>query len=164
MRLSCFKRWVWPCAGLKIKKILRLPFVTNWRNIVARFKFLVASLYNVNDAAHRQGFWYFALSQSCKILKNMQNTVKFSRNLVNNMSVQHIWNFSQLLGLFTCLKLVNLSWNFVTEACKQRPITTGCRLCCKKLGTSHDVKGFAIGLVLGRIVVERTMMTSVEKH
>ena len=37
------------------------------------------------------------------------------------MSVQHIWNLSQLLGLFTCRKLANLSWNFVTEMCKQRP-------------------------------------------
>ena len=29
------------------------------------------------------------------------------------------------------------------------------RLCCEKLGTSHDVKGFAIGSFLERIVVER---------
>ena len=40
-------------SGLEIKKILRW---TNWRNIVARCKFLVASLYNVNDVAHSQGF------------------------------------------------------------------------------------------------------------
>ena len=26
--------------------------MTNWRNLVTRCKFLVASLYNVNDAAH----------------------------------------------------------------------------------------------------------------
>ena len=26
--------------------------VTNWRNTVVRFKFLVTSLYNVNDASH----------------------------------------------------------------------------------------------------------------
>ena len=59
------------------------------------------------------------------------------------MSVQHIWNLFQLLGLFTGRKLANLSWNFVTERCKQRPETTMLRLCCGKLGTSHDVKGFA---------------------
>ena len=29
------------------------------------------------------------------------------------------------------------------------------RLCCEKLGTSHDVKGLAIGSFLERIVVER---------
>ena len=34
--------------GSKLEK----SSVTNWRNIVARCKFLVASLYNVNDAAH----------------------------------------------------------------------------------------------------------------
>ena len=39
--------------------------------------------------------------------------------------------------------------------CKQRPETTRCRLCCEKLGTSHDVKGFAIVSVLECIVVER---------
>ena len=30
-----------------------------------------------------------------------------------------------------------------------------CRLCCQKLGTSHDVKGFAVGSFLEHIVVER---------
>ena len=32
--------------------------------------------------------------------------------------------------------------------------TTGCKLCCKKLGTSHDVKSFAIGSFLERFVVK----------
>ena len=71
------------------------------------------------------------------------------------MSVQHIWNLFQLLGLFTGHKVANLSRNFVTERCKQRPETTMRRLCCKKLGTSHDVKGFAIGSFLEHIFVER---------
>ena len=58
----------------------------------------------------------------------------------------------------TYLKLIsaNLSSNFIIETWKQHPKTTRCRLCCKKLGTSHDVKGFAIGSYLERIVVERT--------
>ena len=98
-----------------------------------------------------------------RIHKNTQNTTKFSRYLIKYMSVQHIWNLSQLLGLFTCLKLTNLSWNFVTEICKQGPKTNRHRLCCEKLDTSHDVKGFAIGSFLERIVVERAMMTSVRK-
>ena len=59
------------------------------------------------------------------------------------------------MGLFTCHKLANLSQNFVTETCKRHPETTRCRLCCEKLGTSHDVKGFAIGSFLKRIIVER---------
>ena len=109
--------------GSKLKKSSGRLLATNWRNIVARCKFLVASSYNVNDAARSQGFWYFAPSQSREIHKNTQNTAKFGRNLIRYMSVQHIWNFSQLLGLFTCRKLVNLSWNFVAETCKERPVT-----------------------------------------
>ena len=67
--------------------------------------------------------------------------------------------------LFTCSKLANLSWNFVTESCKQRPETTRRKLCRQNLGTSRDVKGFATGSFLERIVVERAilLMTSVRK-
>ena len=39
--------------------------------------------------------------------------------------------------------------------CKQCPETTRQRLSCEKLGTSQDVKGFAIGSFLEHIVVER---------
>ena len=72
---------------------------------------------------------------------------------------------SASLGLFTCHKLANLSRNFVTEMCKQCPKTTRRTLCCEKLGTSHDVKGFAIGSFLERVVIERAklMTTSVRK-
>ena len=93
-------------------------------------------------------------AKSCEIHKNTKKKLKFGRNLIKYMSVQHIWNLFQLQGLFTCTccKLANLSWNFVTEMCKQRPKTTRHRLCCKKLGTSHNVKGFAIGSFLEHIV------------
>ena len=94
-------------------------------------------------------------AKSREIHKNTKNTVKFGRNLIKYMSVQYIWNLFLLLGLLTCRKLANLSQNFITETCKQRPKTTRRRLCCKKLGASHDVKGFAIGSFLERIVVER---------
>ena len=78
------------------------------------------------------------------------------------MSVQLFWNLFQLLGV---LKLANLCQNFATEMCKQRSETSRRRLCCEKLSTSDDVKGFAIGSFLERIVVERAklMMTSVRK-
>ena len=39
-------------SGLEIKKSSGRLLATNWRNIITRCKFLVASLYNVNDAAH----------------------------------------------------------------------------------------------------------------
>ena len=94
-------------------------------------------------------------AKSHEIHKNTQNTANFGRNLIKYTSVQHFWKLSQLLGWFTYRKLVNLSWNFITVTCEQRPETTRLRLCCKKLGTSHDVKGFAIGSFLERIVVER---------
>ena len=58
-------------------------------------------------------------AKSYEIHKNAQNTAKFSRNLIKYMSVQHIWNLYQLLGLFTCRKPTNLPWNFVTEMCDQ---------------------------------------------
>ena len=77
-------------------------------------------------------------AKSREIHKDTKNASKFSRNLIKYMSVQHIRNLFQLLDLFTCRKLANLSQNFVTETCKQHPKTTRCRLCCEKLGTSHQ--------------------------
>ena len=90
--------------------------------------------------------------------------MKFARNNIKYMSVRHIWNLSRLLGLFTSCKLANLSWNFVTKTSKQ--CTKTCRHWgwCKKLGTSHDVKSFAIGSFLDGIVVEREqVIISVKK-
>ena len=84
-----------------------------------------------------------------KIHKNMQNTAKFATN-----PIHHIWNLSRLLGLFNCPKLANFSWNYITRTSKQHPKTTRRKLCCKKLGTSHDVKSFAIGSILERFVVK----------
>ena len=102
-----------------------------------------------------QGFWYFVPSQSCQIHKNTQNSLKFVRNHIKYVSVHHIWNLCWPLGLFTWCQLANLSWNFVTETSKQCPKTTRGRLCCEKLGCSHDIKSFAIGSFLDVVVVER---------
>ena len=82
-------------------------------------------------------------------------TRKIPWDSVEILSNTCLYNISQLLGLFTCRKLANLSWNFVTETCKQCPETIKHRLCCEKLGTSHAPKGFAIDSFLERIVVER---------
>ena len=60
--------------GSKLKKWSGHLLAINWRNVVARCKFLVASFYNVNDAAHSQGLWYFALSQS---RENSQKHAKY---------------------------------------------------------------------------------------
>ena len=77
---------------------------------------------------------------------------KASKTLRNSVEILY-----EIHVCTTYLKFIsaNLSWNFVTETCKRRPETTRHRLCCEKLGTSHDVKGFAIGSFLEHIVVER---------
>ena len=93
-------------------------------------------------------------AKSREIHKNTQNTVKFGRNLIKYMSVQQFWNLSQLLGVLLAVS---------SQIYEQRSKTTRRRLCCEKLGTSHDVKGFAIGSFLECIVVERAMMSSVRK-
>ena len=88
-----------------------------------------------------------------KTHKILRNSLEILSNTVHVCTA--ILKLAQLLGVFTCCKLANLCQNFVTETCKQRSETTRRRLCCEKLGTSHDVKGFAIGSFLERIVVER---------
>ena len=52
------------------------------------------------------------------------------------MSVQHLSHW----GWITSHKCANLSRKLITEMSKQYPKTTWCRLCCRKLGTSHDVE------------------------
>ena len=51
-----YSNTVHEAQGSKLKKSSGRLLATNWRNIVARCKFLVASSYNVNNAAHSQGF------------------------------------------------------------------------------------------------------------
>ena len=90
-----------------------------------------------------QGFWYFARSRSCEIQVNPRNPTKFTktrkipRNLVKIVSNRCLYNIfelvSAILGLFTCCKLANSSWKFVTETCKQRPKTTR-RIMLRKTG------------------------------
>ena len=94
------------------------------------------------------------------------NPAKFGKTLIKYMSVQHIWNLFQLLGLFTCCKLVNLSWNFVTETCKQRPVTP------KLPGVDYVAKNWALAMMLKALplvhfwsvlLLKEQMMTSVRK-
>jgi len=74
------------------------------------------------------------------------------------MSVQHIWNLFQLLGLLTCHKLANLSWNFITKTCKQLP------------GVDYVAKNWVLAMLLVMLVhfwsillLKEQMMTSVRK-
>ena len=63
--------------GLKLKKSSGRLLANNWRNVVARCKFLVTSFYNVNDTA--QGLKYFAWSGSCEIQVNPCNSQKHAK-------------------------------------------------------------------------------------
>ena len=85
-------------------------------------------------------------AKSCEIHKNTKNITKFGRNLIKYMLVQHICYGGYLLA-------VNLQIYLRTSSLKGA--NTRRRLCCEKLGTSDDVKGFAIGSFLECIVVER---------
>ena len=91
-----------------------------------------------------QGFWYFVRPRSCKILVKLQTPTKFARNLVQYTSIQHIWNFSRLLGLFNCRKLAKLSSNFITTMSKQHPKTIRHKFLCCENWYSHDVKTFSL--------------------
>ena len=58
---------------------------------------MVASLYNVNDAAHsirasdiQRGHEAAKFRLSGKILKNIRNTAKFARNVIKYMLIHHI--------------------------------------------------------------------------
>ena len=109
-----------------------------------------------------RAFGFFAPSQNHKIYKNTQNTAKFGGNLLKYISIQQSY-----LKLFSA-KLVNLSWNFVTKTVQTTSRNfeiTRRRLCCEKLGTSYDVKDFAIGSVQIRrvLLLKEEMMTSVRK-
>ena len=102
-------------------------------------------------------------ANSYKIHKNLQNTTKFGENLIKYMSVQHIWNLFQLLVLFTCCKRANLSWNFVTETCKQRPETTRVDYVAKTWALAMMLKALPLVHFLSVLLLKEQMITSVKK-
>ena len=62
-------------------------------------------------------------------------------------------NLILAIGAVNYHKLANLSSNFIATTNEQRPKPTRRKLCCKKLGTSHNVNSFAIGSFFDRFVV-----------
>ena len=80
--------------------------------------------------------------------REMHKTQKIPRNSVEILTNTCLYNiFETYFSYRGYVLAVNLQIYL--------PETTRCRLCCKKLGTSHNVKGFAIGSFLEHIVVER---------
>ena len=119
-----------------------------------------------NSESPYQGFWYFARSRSRKIQVNPRNPAKFTkpakfgRNVIKYMSIQHIWNLFQLLGLFTCRKLATLSWNFVTETCKQLP---GVDYVAKNWTLAVMLKALPLVYFRSVLLLKERMMTSVRR-
>ena len=121
-----------------------------------------------------QGFWYFVRLRSSEIQVNLWNPVKFTKtckipwNSVEILSTTCLynifWNLCRLLGLFTCRKLANLSWNFITETCKKRPGTTRRGLCCEDLGAlSMMLKALPLVHFWSILLFKEQMMASVRK-
>ena len=80
------------------------------------------------------------------------------------MSVQHIWNLSQPLGLFTCRKLANLSWNFVTsEKCKHRSKLPGIDYVVKNWALAMMLKALSLVHFWNVLLLKEQMMTSFRK-
>ena len=93
--------------------------------------------------------------------REIHKNTKIPRNSVEILSNTCLYNiFETSFSYRGYLLAINLQ---ITETCKQRPETTRCRLCCEKLGTSHNVKGFATGSFLERLVVKEQLMTSARK-
>ena len=92
-------------------------------------------------------------------------TSKIPRNSVEILSNTCLYNifetFLSYWGYLLARKRVNLS-----RTTYRNSETNRRTLCGEKLGTSHDVKGFAIGSVPERIVVERANddLCLIEKH
>ena len=92
-------------------------------------------------------------------------TSKIPRNSVEILSNTCLYNifetFLSYWGYLLACKRVNLS-----RTTYRNSETSRRTLCGEKLGTSHDVKGFAIGSGPERIVVERANddICLIEKH
>ena len=111
-----------------------------------------------------QGFWCFARSRSHEIQVNPRNPAKFTktRKILWN-SVEILSNTCLYSNFETCLSYWGYLLAVSSQIYEQRSETTRRRLCCEKLGTSHDVKGFAIGSFLEVLLLKEQMMSSVRK-
>ena len=91
----------------------------------------------------------------------MQNTAKFGKNLIKEMSVQHIWNLFQLLGLFTCCKLANLSSSL--KRANNVPKLPGVDCVAKNWALAMILKALSLVHFLSVLLLKEQMITSVRK-
>ena len=98
-----------------------------------------------------QALLLFADSSRGRRAAKLTKTRKIPRNSVEILSNTCLYNiFESYFSHRGYLLAVNLQIYLGTSSLKRAN-----RLCCEKLGTSHHVKGFAIGSFLEGIVVER---------
>ena len=91
----------------------------------------------------------------------MQNTAKFGKNLIKEMSVQHIWNLFQLLGLFTCCRLANLSSSL--KRANNVPKLPGVDCVAKNWALAMILKALSLVHFLSVLLLKEQMITSVRK-
>ena len=91
----------------------------------------------------------------------MQNTAKFGKDLIKEMSVQHIWNLFQLLGLFTCCKLANLSSSL--KRANNVPKLPGVDCVAKNWTLAMILKALPLVHFLSLLLLKEQMITSVRK-
>ena len=155
-----WQRIIYPTVKCQVKINRMCGIIIQLIITISKFSKLIAGLLIFRTVAEPRNSgksW-----KSREIHKNTKNAAKFGRNLIKYMSVQHIWNSFQLLALFACHELANLSWNFVKK-CENNVPSTRCSLCWEKLGTSPDVKGLPWVHFWSVLLLKEQMMTSVRK-
>ena len=95
-----FKSFKFHKTGLKIKKSSGRLLVTNWRNIVTRCKFLVVSLYNVNDAAHNMGQ---SIRFDCLKISRTEVSINLEVNWLCVCDLAHFFMTKAKQGEMKCL-------------------------------------------------------------
>ena len=97
--------------------------------------------------------------------RKMQNTGKFDRNLMKYMSLQHIWNLSQLLGLSTCRKTCKFilklcHWNVQTMS---QNYNIGVDCVAKNWALAMMLKALPLVHIWSILLMKEQVMTSVRK-
>ena len=100
-----FKSLKFHKTGLKIKTILRSPSGDQLENIVTRCKFLVVSLYNVNDAAHNMGQ---SIRFDCLKISRTEVSINLEVNWLSVCDLAHFFMTKAKQGEMKCLFNFNL--------------------------------------------------------
>ena len=122
----------------------------------------------------KPGFWYFARWRSRKIQVNLQNPAKFTKprkipwNSIEILSNTCLYNtfetyFSYRGYLLDVKKHANLSWNFVTETCKQHSETTRRGYVVKNWALAMMLKALPFVHFWNVLLLKEQMRTSVRK-